>query len=339
MPFASLSKPDAQARESETLACASGLEKPPSVSGSRHRMTLMSDTNSAEGLLVLDKPLGITSRKAVDLAGRWFGRGARIGHTGTLDPLATGVLVVCLGRATRLAEYVQDMRKVYTSVFRLGATSETDDAEGTISETPGAADPGIGAVTAALGRFVGTVEQVPPAFSAAHVSGRRAHRLARAGKEVVLAPRPVHIHGIDVRRYAYPDLEVEVRCGKGTYIRSLARDLGVALGCGAYVLALRRESVGPFAVEKAVALDADAATIRASLLPAGLALGNLPRLILGERRAARFRMGQKLEIPEELAGRTGEVGVFDEAGELVAVGVLDTERGLLRPDKVFAKTD
>jgi tRNA pseudouridine55 synthase len=130
-----------------------------------------------------------------------------------------------------------------------------------------------------------------------------------------------------------------VRCGKGTYIRSLARDLGVALGCGAYVQALRRDSVGPFVAGAAVPLKADAAFARASLLPAGLALGNLPRLVLGERRAARFRMGQKLDIPEDLAGRTGEVGVFDEAGELVAVGLLDTERGLLRPDKVFAKPD
>jgi tRNA pseudouridine55 synthase len=300
-------------------------------------MSSMSDTKNVEGLLVLDKPIGITSRKAVDRAGRWFGRGARIGHTGTLDPLATGVLVLCLGRATRLAEYVQLMGKVYTSVFRLGATSHTDDGEGPTADTPGATDPGVEAVTVALSRFVGTTEQVPPAFSAAHVAGRRAHELARAGKEVVLAPRPVQIHGIVVQRYAYPEVEVEVRCGKGTYIRSLARDLGNALGCGAYVQALRRESVGPFAADGAVSLDADAASARAGLLPAGLALGDLPRVVLGARRIARFRAGQALDLPVELAGRTGEVGVFDEAGDVVAVGVLDAERGLLRPDKVFAK--
>ena len=292
-------------------------------------------TNDMNGLLVLDKPIGITSRRAVDIAGRWFGRGVRIGHTGTLDPLATGVLVLCIGRATRLAEYVQLMGKVYTSTFRLGATTDTDDGEGSIIETPGAGDPGRDAVSAALARFVGTIEQIPPAFSAAHVKGRRAHELARAGKEVVLAPRAVQIYGIDLRRYDYPEVEVEVRCGKGTYIRSLARDLGQALGCGAYVQSLRRDSVGPFTAARALPLDADAARAAASLLPAGLALEGLPRLVLGERRIARFRVGQMLEIPEELIGKTGEVGVFDEAGEIVAVGVLDIERGLLRPDKVF----
>ena len=298
--------------------------------------TMSEKTKDLEGLLVLDKPIGITSRKAVDIAGRWFGRGARIGHTGTLDPLATGVLVLCLGRATRLTEYVQLMGKVYTSVFRLGATSDTDDAEGPLRETPGATDPGVGAVTAALSRFIGTHSQVPPAFSAAHVNGRRAHELARAGKEVVLTPRSVRIDGIDIRRYEYPELEVEVRCGKGTYIRSLARDLGTALGCGAYVQALRRESVGGFGADMAVSIDADAEGARAGLLPAALALGDLPRLVFGERRIARFTSGQMLEIPEDLAGKAGEVGVFDEAGELVGIGVLDLERGLLRPDKVFA---
>ncbi len=294
-------------------------------------------TKEMEGLLVLDKPIGITSRKAVDIAGRWFGRGTRLGHTGTLDPLATGVLVLCLGRATRLTEYVQLMGKVYTSVFRLGATSSTDDAEGPISETPGATDPGPEAVSAALSRFIGTLSQVPPAFSAAHVGGRRAHELARAGKEVVLTPRSVRIDEIVLRRYAFPEVEVEVRCGKGTYIRSLARDLGTALGCGAYVQALRRESVGPFAADEAVSLEADATTARMSLLPAGLALGGFPRLVLGERRIARFSAGQMLDIPEDLAGKTGEVGIFDETGELIGVGVLDIERGILRPDKVFPR--
>src|ERR1019366_4637260 len=213
--------------------------------------------------------------------------------------LATGVLVLCLGRTTRLTEYVQLMDKVYTSVFRLGATSNTDDAEGPVHETAGATDPGIEEGTVALSRFVGTIEQVPPAFSAAHVGGRRAHELARAGKEVVLTPRSIRIDSIDLRRYAYPEIEVEVRCGKGTYIRSLARDLGTALGCGAYVQALRRESVGPFAADKAVSLDTDPVIARLNLLPAGLALGDLPRIVFGERRIARFCAGQMLDIPED----------------------------------------
>src|SRR5262249_9674427 len=178
-----------------------------------------------DGLLVLDKPAGITSRSAVDRALRWFPRRTRLGHAGTLDPLATGVLVLCLGGATRLAEYVQRMGKTYTSTFVLGATSDTDDADGTVTPVPGAADPGRGAVAAALAGLVGTLEQVPPAFSAAKVTGRRAYDLARRGEEVPLRPRPVEVYGIDVLRYEYPFLDVEVRCGKGTYIRALARDL------------------------------------------------------------------------------------------------------------------
>src|SRR6059058_4677244 len=126
-----------------------------------------------DGLLVLDKPAGLTSRAALDRALRWFPRGTRIGHTGTLDPLATGVLVLCLGKATRLAEYVQQMGKTYQSAFRLGASSDTDDAEGQLSKTPGATDPGVDRLNTELQRFVGTIGQVPPSFSAAHVEGRR----------------------------------------------------------------------------------------------------------------------------------------------------------------------
>src|SRR5215470_5095250 len=153
-----------------------------------------------EGLLVLDKPGGMTSRTALDRALRWFPRGTRMGHTGTLDPLATGVLVLCLGAATRLAEYVQQMGKTYHSLFRLGVTSDTDDADGTLNAVQGAADPGLEAVRTALLRFLGTIEQVPPAYSAAKVTGRRAYDLARQGEDVQLRPRAVQVYGIDVRR-------------------------------------------------------------------------------------------------------------------------------------------
>src|SRR5947209_7070555 len=188
-----------------------------------------------DGLLVLDKPGGMTSRAAVDRALRWFPRRTRIGHTGTLDPLATGVLVLCLGAATRLTEYVQRMAKTYRSTFLLGARSDTDDADGTITPVAGATPPGGGAVVEALASFVGTIEQVPPAFSAAKVTGRRAYDLARAGQNVDLAPRPVTIYGIDLLACAYPRLELEVHCARGTYIRALARDLGARLGCGGYI--------------------------------------------------------------------------------------------------------
>jgi tRNA pseudouridine55 synthase len=287
------------------------------------------------GLVVVDKPGGITSRKVVDLAHRWFGRKTRIGHAGTLDPLATGVLVLCLGQATRLVEYVQRMEKTYRSIFRLGARSDTDDADGTITRTPGAVAPELTAVNDALAGFVGMIEQTPPAYSAAKVTGQRAYDLAREGVEVNLAPRPVHVYAIDVLRYEYPELEVEVRCGKGTYIRSLARDLGDRLGCGAHVKTLRRTRIGPFTADQAVRMDADAATAREHVLPASLAVAGIPSLVLPEGERLRLFNGQVIELPPEICLEEGEVAVFDEAGTLAAVAVVDWGRRVLRPGKVF----
>ena len=292
--------------------------------------------DATNGLLVLDKPAGITSREAVDRALRWFGRRTRLGHTGTLDPFATGVLVLCLGKATRLTEYVQQMGKTYRSVFVLGATSDTDDVDGLVTPVANASDPGRDAVAAALASLVGTIEQVPPAYSAAKVAGRRAYDLARQGKDVSLSPRSVQVYGIELLRCEYPEVEVEVRCGKGTYIRSLARDAGRALGCGAHVRQLRRTRVGPFAAESAVSLDADRETARARLLPAGLALADLPRLVLGGADARRLRTGQAIGLPAALTGQNGEVGVFDEAGTAFAVALIDAALAELRPAKVLA---
>jgi tRNA pseudouridine55 synthase len=287
------------------------------------------------GLLVVDKPGGITSRKAVDLARRWFGRKTRIGHAGTLDPLATGVLVLCLGQATRLVEYVQRMGKTYRSVFRLGARSDTDDADGTITPTPEVVVPELSAVNDALAGFVGVIEQTPPAYSAAKVTGQRAYDLAREGKDVSLAPRDVHVHGVDVLRYEHPELEIEVRCGKGTYIRSLARDLGERLGCGAYVQALRRTRIGPFAEEQAVGIDADMATVTGRILPIGLAVAELPAMVLAEGDRRRLRNGLGVEIPQGVDVGESEAAVFDEDGGLAAVVTVDTERRIMRPAKVF----
>ncbi len=194
-------------------------------------------THTGDGLLVLDKPGGLTSRAALDRAARWFPRRTRIGHTGTLDPLATGVLVLCIGNATRLTEYIQDMGKTYRSRFRLGACSDTDDADGKIAVVSGATAPDTETVAGHLADFVGTIKQVPPAYSAAKVTGRRAYDLARSGTTVVLAPRPVRVYAIDVIHYEYPVLDVEVRCGKArtfvagaaisrtTRLRGLCRDI------------------------------------------------------------------------------------------------------------------
>jgi tRNA pseudouridine55 synthase len=285
-----------------------------------------------DGLLVVDKPGDMTSRDVVNRAQGWFPRGTRLGHTGTLDPLATGVLVVCVGAATRLAEYVQRMDKTYEARLRLGARSDTDDAEGTVEPLAAGPVPDAETVRRALDQFVGEVLQVPPAFSAMKVGGRRSYDLARRGQSAGLRPRPIRIHGIDVRAYDYPWLDIAVRCGKGTYIRSLARDLGDRLGCGALVETLRRTRVGPFTVEAAVGLDLDAATARARLLPVAQALVELPRITLPAGEVARLRQGQAVRPGNTPAG--DECAVFDEANALV--GVARVEDGLLRPVKVLA---
>jgi tRNA pseudouridine55 synthase len=288
------------------------------------------------GLLVVDKPGGMTSRDAVDRAQRWFPRGTRIGHTGTLDPLATGVLVLCVGVATRLTEYVQHMGKTYHAGLILGARSDTDDADGTITAAPVDQPPARAAVEACLQEFVGEIDQVPPAYSAAKVTGQRAYDLARRGEEVSLKPRRVQIHGIDICSYEYPRLEVEVRCGKGMYIRSLARDLGERLGCGALVQTLRRTRVGPFEAAAALGLDARAETARTRLLPVAAAVAELPRVVLPPADVSRLRHGHAVSFGSFFQGPSGAaVGVFDSAGSLVAVAVADRSKGVLRPEKVF----
>jgi tRNA pseudouridine55 synthase len=288
-----------------------------------------------DGLLVLDKPGGFTSRAALDRASFWFPPGTRIGHTGTLDPLATGMLVLCLGRATRLAEYVQRMAKTYRCTMRLGARSTTDDADGTITAPVEVAPPRAEAVTEALAGLVGKQEQVPPNFSAAKVSGRRAYDLSRTGRGVTLAARLVEIYSIDVLTYAYPFLDVEVRCGKGTYIRSLARDLGERLGCGALVQTLRRTSVGPFDEAKAVTLDATVELVRDRILPCAAAVVELPRVMLQAADVERLHCGQAVTIDQEIEA-AASAAVFDATGRLAAVVKVDASRRLLLPEKVFS---
>ena len=292
------------------------------------------EPHTIHGLLVLDKPGGLTSRDAVNAVQHWFPRKTKIGHTGTLDPLATGVLVVCVGHATRLAEFVQAMSKTYRSTFVLGAKSDTDDAIGTITPNPAANPLDRELIQQVLASFVGAIDQIPPAYSAAKVAGKRAYDLARRGAEVELNPRRVSVYGIDVLAFAWPRLEVEVRCGKGTYIRSLARDLGEKLGCGGYVEALRRTHVGPVTTDSAVTLDLPMDAIRERLRPMSEAVAELPRVDVDAETAGRLRHGQ---FPPAPAGtKSGDLAVF-AAGNLIAVAHLDGRR--LRPTKVIPADD
>lgn len=219
-----------------------------------------------DGLLVIDKPAGMTSRDVVNIVQRWYPRGTKIGHTGTLDPLATGVLVLCIGKATRLADKVQAMPKRYRAGILLGATSDTDDLDGVITPRTIANPPPLAAVCKVLSGFVGSIEQRPPAYCALKVGGRRAYDLARRGRSVPLSSRTVRIDSIEILNYDWPHLEIDVACGKGTYIRSLARDLGENLGVGGLIETLRRTGVGPFRAEDGLKIPADKEEAKARIV-------------------------------------------------------------------------
>jgi len=285
----------------------------------------------AHGILVIDKPVNMTSRDAVDVVQRNFPRGTKIGHTGTLDPLASGVLVLCLGHATRLAEFVQAMPKTYESDFTLGARSETDDAEGPIVPVAGAKPVDRAILDRALDQFIGQIEQAPPAFSAAKVSGHRAYAMARRGRTVDLAARQVRIDAIEIQSYDYPKLRLKIDCGKGTYVRALARDLGERLGCGGYVSTLRRTRVGPFRVEDAEPLSREHRPQR--IWPLATAVANLPAATATADDVNRLRHGQRIAMAAPCAG--DHVAVFDRAGELVAVAKPVENGSLLQPDRVI----
>jgi tRNA pseudouridine55 synthase len=207
------------------------------------------------GIINLDKPPGITSAAAYNRVKRLLPRGTKIGHAGTLDPFATGVLLLLIGKATKLCETLMGQPKEYTATLTLGATTATDDLDSPEIPYPGAIDPLEDAARKAAATMVGTILQRPPAFSAMKIAGRRAYDLAREGTPVELKPRPVRIDSIEILSYQYPTVKIHVACGRGTYIRSIARDLGELLHTGAYLSELRRTRVGAFKIDEAVPLD------------------------------------------------------------------------------------
>jgi len=282
------------------------------------------------GLLNLNKPAGMTSRQAVDNVQR-LARPAKAGHAGTLDPLAHGVLVVGVGSATRLIEYVQRMPKRYVGTFLLGRQSATEDIEGDVTELPGAPLPTREQIEAAAGRFVGRIEQRPPAFSAVKIRGRPAYKLARQGKPIALEPRPVEIYRIEIKAYRYPELVLEIECGGGTYVRSLGRDLAESLGTAAVMSALERTSIGSLRIEEAInprELTRD--NWLPFLQPALRAVEYLPRVQLSAEEAVRLRNGLTIEmggegrgtgecLPPAASPECGELAAIDPAGQLVGI--------------------
>jgi tRNA pseudouridine55 synthase len=287
------------------------------------------------GLLNIDKPAGITSRDVVNRVCK-LARRHKVGHAGTLDPLATGVLVVALGPATRLIEYMQRMPKAYRGTFLLGRTSDTEDIEGAVVNLAGAPLPTLEQIRSALPPFIGTIQQRPPAYSALKVGGERAHELARRGEAVELAPRSIEVHEIQVVRYDYPELDLLIRCGSGTYVRSLGRDIARSLGTDAVLSILRRQAIGPFRAEDAVPYaDLSCEVIHERLLLPVLALGEMPRIDVNYEEYMRLANGQV--IPNRWGVTANEVAALDAADHLVAILVLRAD-GSLQPEKCFIRT-
>ena len=276
--------------------------------------------------MLVDKPAGPTSHDVVQRVRRVLGTRA-VGHTGTLDPFATGLLVVLVGRATRLARFVESQAKTYLATARLGVATDTDDATGAPLDQPADVS-GLGeaAVAAALAGFVGEQRQRPPRYSAKHVDGERSYRLARRGAGVDPAEATVTVSRIDLVRFAPPDLDFRVTASAGTYVRALARDLGERLGVGAHLTALRREAIGTLRVEDAVPLGR---LTREALLPARAALGHLPALELDE--LARVAVSHGRAVPTAADAR-GDVALV-HGEELLAVA--RAEGGWLRPSVVL----
>jgi tRNA pseudouridine55 synthase len=289
------------------------------------------------GILNINKPSGMTSRRVVDVVARQAGT-KRVGHAGTLDPLATGVLVVCLGWATRLVTFVQDRPKTYSARFLLGRRSNTDDVTGEVVEAVGAAAPPRALIEELLQTFVGTILQVPPQFSAVHVDGQRAHQVARQGRSVNIEPRPVTIHRITLVAYAYPELDVDIECGSGTYVRSIGRDLGNALGCGALLSALVRRSVGEFSLDSAQTLDSlGQGKITDFLLPPLCAVAHLPRFVCLPADRSELARGRPLACAAPANWAAGlPVAVVDPDENLLALAEYDDARQLVQPRQVFA---
>jgi tRNA pseudouridine55 synthase len=293
------------------------------------------------GLLLLDKPLGLSSNRALQRAKRIFAA-AKAGHAGSLDPLATGMLPIFFGAATRLAAFMLEANKTYRVTARLGTATTTGDAEGeTIEERSHEHAPELAVITAAVNRFVGEIDQVPPMYSALKRGGVPLYRLARSGIEVERSPRRVRIEELTLERYEWPELDLQVRCSKGTYVRTLVEDIARAAGTVGHVGALRRLTVSPFPGEgmrtfeelEAAAVGGAAALDRL-LLPAEAALEGFSSAYLAPAEVDRLAHGQA--VPADPALPCGHVKVYADSGRLIAIGLITAEHRLT-PLRVFIR--
>jgi tRNA pseudouridine55 synthase len=300
--------------------------------------------NAISGALVVDKPVGMTSHDVVQAIRNGTGL-RRAGHTGTLDPRASGVLVILVGPAVRLSEYVSASDKRYQAIIRLGGSTDTFDAEGMVTPTKDPINVTETQFEEALKTFVGEIEQTPPPYSAVKVQGRKAYEMAREGEEVELAPRKITVHHLEVLEWTPPEVVIDVHCSSGTYVRSLANDLGVMLGCGAYLVGLRRTKSGRFSLRDAVPLRKLQEAFTAGnwyqyLIPAAEALGDWPAVELNPDEVEGVRHGHRVKVVGE--PKETKVRGVSTQGELVALMVLVTaEDGTSewQPKKVFFTSD
>ena len=292
--------------------------------------------NSVSGVLVVDKPIGLTSHDVVQIIRRGTGI-RRAGHTGTLDPRASGVLVVLIGPAVRLSEYVSASDKRYQATIRLGSSTDTFDAEGRITASASADSITEQRFEEALTQFIGEIQQVPPPYSAIKVQGRKAYEMAREGEDVELAPRTIHVYSLELLEWAPPEAVIDVFCSSGTYVRSLANDLGAALGCGAHLVGLRRTKSGRFTLRDAVPLRRLQESFHSGdwyrhLIPAAEALGDWPMVELDGDEVELIRHGHRVPAKEDAQGWVRGVS---QQGDLVALMELDEETREWQPRKVF----
>jgi tRNA pseudouridine55 synthase len=289
------------------------------------------------GILSVDKSAGMTSHDVVAAVRRITGQ-RRIGHAGTLDPLATGLLLLCLGRATRVVEYLMRGRKVYRATIRLGAATDTYDAEGQVVAVAPVAGLSGARVEEALAEFVGRIEQTPPVYSAIKSKGTPLYKLARQGRAVSPPPRQVEIEALELLAWNAPDLTVLVRCSPGTYVRSLAHDLGQRLGPGGHLTALRRLASGHWRVEDALSLDEVAEAFQKGLGPQIVhpldeALLEFAAVVLDDEQASLVRHGRSVSLPSP-AG-SSMLRAYTPAGEFLALLEPEEATGLWHPTKVF----
>jgi tRNA pseudouridine55 synthase len=283
------------------------------------------------GWIVLNKPYDMTSTQAVGKV-RWLLGAKKAGHAGTLDPLATGVLPIALGEATKTVPVVQDGKKVYRFTIKWGEETATDDAEGEVTERS-EVRPDEAVVRSALPAFTGEIMQTPPAFSAIKVDGERAYDLARAGETVVLEPRPVFIESLTLLSHSSESSELEMTCEKGTYVRALARDLARALGTRGHVIALHRAQVGPFSDVNAVSIEDIERKFDGAIVPVGAGLVELPEVRLTAQQAQVLRHGNPVLLTGAAAPIRLDSAWASEAGSPVALGYVDA--GHFHPQRVL----